>query len=55
MKGKQDVKFADVAGVDEAKVELAEIVDFLKHPKKYTSMGGKNAQRGDFSRPQRSG
>ena len=41
MKGKQDVKFADVAGVDEAKVELAEIVDFLKHPKKYTSMGAR--------------
>ena len=39
MKGKQDVKFADVAGVDEAKVELAEIVDFLKHPKNIPAWG----------------
>jgi cell division protease FtsH len=35
------VTFADVAGVDEAKQELAEIVDFLKNPKKYSSMGAK--------------
>lgn len=40
-KGKQDVKFADVGGVDEAKKELEEVVDFLKHPKKYTSMGAR--------------
>jgi len=35
------VKFDDVAGLDEEKGELIEIVDFLKHPKKYTQMGAK--------------
>ena len=33
--------FNDVAGVDEAKEELLEVIDFLKNPKKYTSLGGK--------------
>ena len=33
--------FADVAGVDEAKQELSEVVDFLKHPEKYTAMGAR--------------
>lgn len=35
------VTFADVAGLDEAKVEVMEIVDFLKNPNKYTKLGGK--------------
>src|SRR4051812_39367438 len=35
------VSFADVAGVDEAEQELREIVEFLKTPKKYTSLGGR--------------
>ncbi|MDH4466454.1 MAG: ATP-dependent zinc metalloprotease FtsH [Bacteriovoracaceae bacterium] len=35
------ITFVDVAGVEEAKEELVEIVDFLKDPKKYTSLGGK--------------
>ncbi len=35
------VTFKDVAGLDEAKVEIVEIVDFLKSPKKYTVLGGK--------------
>jgi len=35
------VKFTDVAGVDEAEEELREIVEFLKNPKKYTSIGGR--------------
>jgi cell division protease FtsH len=34
-------RFTDVAGVDEAKEELVEVVDFLKNPKKYTDIGGK--------------
>ena len=35
------ITFEDVAGLDEAKEEVMEIVDFLKNPKKYTSLGGK--------------
>ena len=34
-------RFTDVAGVDEAKEELVEVVDFLKSPQKYTEIGGK--------------
>lgn len=36
-----NINFSDVAGLDEAKVEVMEIVDFLKNPKKYTMLGGK--------------
>ena len=39
--GKVKTRFDDVAGVDEAKEELMEVVDFLKTPKKYTEIGGK--------------
>src|SRR3954447_9603148 len=35
------VRFADVAGVDEAREELMEIVEFLQNPKKYTNLGGR--------------
>ena len=36
-----NITFNDVAGLDEAKVEVMEVVDFLKNPKKYTMLGGK--------------
>jgi cell division protease FtsH len=36
-----NINFSDVAGLEEAKVEIMEIVDFLKNPKKYTTLGGK--------------
>ena len=39
--GSVKVTFKDVAGMEEAKVEVKEIVDFLKNPKKYTALGGK--------------
>jgi len=38
---KSDVRFTDIAGLDEEKGELLEIVDFLKKPKKYREMGAK--------------
>src|SRR6185437_10311466 len=34
------IRFSDVAGIEEAKGEVSEIVDFLKHPKKYQRLGG---------------
>lgn len=40
-KGKQAITFKDVAGVDEAKKELEEVVDFLKHPQKYRALGAR--------------
>jgi cell division protease FtsH len=41
IKGKQNISFKDVGGMDEAKKELEEIVDFLKNPKKYTRVGAR--------------
>ena len=39
--GKNKVMFTDVAGADEEKEELKEVVDFLKNPKKFTELGAK--------------
>ena len=39
--GQQKITFADVAGIDEAKAELSEIVDFLKRPERYQKLGGR--------------
>ena len=39
--GETGVSFADVAGADEAKAELEEVVDFLKNPERYVEIGGK--------------
>jgi cell division protease FtsH len=39
--GREAVTFADVAGIDEAKQELTEIVDFLQEPEKYRRLGGR--------------
>jgi cell division protease FtsH len=38
--GAARITFADVAGIDEAKLELEEVVDFLRDPSKYTRLGG---------------
>lgn len=38
---KVNISFKDVAGLEEAKMEVMEVVDFLKNPKKYTNLGGK--------------
>src|SRR6185503_13305038 len=35
------ITFADVAGVDEAKLELTEVVEFLKYPEKFTALGAR--------------
>jgi len=40
-KGKGTITFQDVAGVDEAKEELQEVIEFLKDPKKFERLGGK--------------
>ena len=38
--GKQDVGFADVAGVDEARAELTETIEFLRNPERFSRLGG---------------
>jgi len=40
-KGQSDVSFEDVAGLEEVKVEVKEVVDFLKNPERYTRLGAK--------------
>jgi cell division protease FtsH len=40
-KGQSDVTFNNVAGLDEVKVEVKEVVDFLKNPSRYTKLGAK--------------
>ena len=35
------ITFDDVAGIDEAKAELTEVVDFLRHPEKYVTLGAR--------------
>src|SRR5215210_7548091 len=39
--GEQKITFADVAGIEEAKAELSEIVDFLRNPERYQKLGGR--------------
>jgi len=41
VKGRQNMSFKDVAGVEEAKKDLEEVVDFLKNPEKYRKMGAR--------------
>ena len=47
------VTFNDVAGVEEAKEEVEEIVEYLKDPKKFSRLGGKNSKRSFINRATR--
>ena len=53
MRLKEKLLFNDVAGVEEAKEEVEEIVEFLKDPKKFSRLGGKNSKRSSFNWPPR--
>ena len=47
---KKKVRFNDVAGADEEKQELVEVVEFLKDPRKFAELGCSYSKRGTFSR-----
>src|SRR4051812_36817698 len=51
--GDQRVTFRDVAGIDESKQELLEVVDFLKNPDRYQRLGGRLPRGGLLPRPPR--
>ena len=40
VKERPTIRFSDVAGIEEAKGEVSEVVDFLRNPKKYQRLGG---------------
>lgn len=52
---KKKVMFSDVAGADEEKAELEEIVEFLKYPKKFIDLGARIPRRCPACRPSRNG
>ena len=47
----QKVTFKDVAGIDEAKEEVGEIIDFLKDPQRFTKLGGRIPKGAGAGRP----
>jgi len=52
---KKKVTFSDVAGIDEAKEEVVEIIDFLKDPQKFQKLGGANSKGCSHCRAARNG
>ena len=51
--GKGKITFNDVAGIEEAKEEVEEIIEFLRDPRKFRRLGGKNSKRSAFNRTSR--